>query len=286
MTRKILIPTLLFVFILCACTGNVETIQPTTTSIPTSTSTFIPESTVTLTPIPTTTLLQYTSCASPELIQEIKDAFLDEKGSSIEEYLQNLINTGIYETREFYVGGTRTTMYENIVYVGRAEVSLENVGEFSPKDTAFCIYLADDSDPSTLIPVVMGFTHNGEYFKTLGFADKSTGTSESVMPTSMEETRRWWQSNPIRPAIGDIFELYFWDFIGTTDPEEVATFDYTKLTFGVEVSELLKLMNNNYLERISGTESAVEAATRLDPSSDVGLVSSLARNRIRNPLDK
>lgn len=286
MTRKTLITALLFVFILSSCGSNVETIQPTLTSIPTlqATSTFTPEPTATNTPIPTETPFQYTSCLDPQLMEEIKAGFTEKFEMTLDEYIDLIAATGKYQ-RQFYKLSNGNTQAQYLL-IGGSEVSIGHLNGMSESDTAFCLYFVDDSDTSTLFPIVLAFTQGGEWNLTTPIGDNTGDGSVGLSAfTSIDELREWWTSGTNKLNPGDVLMLNYHPFDGVETPDQVSNLGREKIQKFENVAKLIKAMNNNYLQSIAGIDSPVSAVGQLSSeANDIGLFVKAMVLEQKNPL--
>ena len=290
--KKILFSIL--ALILAACTSVspqtqvTVTMEETVTLLPTATFTPVaPEPTDTLTPIPTATPFRYTSCADPELTDDIQKGFVEKIGMTFEDYVGKLVLLGKYD-KAYYILSEEGNTQADYVLMGGAEISLANIDGAKEGDRAFCMYFADDSNASTLVPMVIAYTYQGNFHKTSWVHDGFETGATPFSLNSMEEVEEWWDDDSKKPAVGDVFVINYHSFEGVDTYEKVAELDRgTQSPFPEEVSRLLKLMGNDYLERIAGVGSPVTAAQALKSDlGDVGLFPNLVALKQSSPLGK
>lgn len=272
MTRNIL-TALLFVFILSACGSNVETI-PTSTPIPTlqATSTFTLEPIVTNTPIPTPTPFQYTSCVHPELMNEVKDNAIKLLGMSFEDYITKLLQEGKFFRQDPW--SPRGSTYPKLVFVGSAEVSIAGLKGASEGDMLFCAYLVNDEDVETLIPTIVAYTKNGNFYQITDINERIKGKLQREDMTSMEDIEGWFTgSNGVR--VGDVLIGAYQSFSGVNSINEVADLEWDKHFFAKETATLMNMLPNDYLERNTIRRFLIETAQALSfEDGDIGIIGS------------
>lgn len=284
MTRKTLITAWLFVFILSACGSNVETIPPTSTSIPTlqATFTFTPEPTASLTPIPTETPFQYTSCLDSQLMEEIKVGFTEKFEMTLDEYIDKIVVLGKY-SRLFSYSPTDSISQADYLLLGGSEISLASLTGADKDDRAFCLYFVDDSDTSIIFPVVLAYTYKSIFYLTSPIGNNTGDKSGLSHFTSIDELREWWAKSPDRLEVGDVLLIRYHFYKGISSPEQIEKLEHSKIP--ENISQFLTILNNNYLQRISGIIDPLTASQELrQEEGDIGLFVQVIILQQRNPL--
>jgi len=282
MTRKTLIIILLFSFVLSACGSNVETIQPTSTSVSTlqATSTFTPEPTTTNTLIPTATPFQYTSCLDPQLMEEIKVGFTEKFEMTLDEYVDKIADLGKYSRFFSYSSNESQADY---LLLGGSEISLANLNAADESDKAFCLYFVDDSDTSIIFPVVLAYTYKSIFYLTSPIGNNTGDKSGLSHFTSIDELREWWTKSPDRLEVGDVLLIRYHFYKGISSPEQIEKLEHSKIP--ENISQFLTILNNDYLQRISGIIDPLTASQELrQEEGDIGLFVQVIILQQRNPL--